>query len=347
MISFRPLQGRLRKLMRRPVPDLLARSEDRWEVAPGSEGYASPAVFLPGQIERIRDAEFASVDAVIQSFRGGFATYDDPTVAHRLRNVDLVDGVLYAKGSQRHLRSRQTRSPAYRTPSEAMSGAMYESWTGNCWFGTWLMEDCLTYMLADPVGDPVVTTAPVSTGHVPRYEALLRMTPLRRQSVHFDELILFEDLPNNSGKAQRAWEIRDRLLAGRTIKPVPGVYILRGRTGDLRVLENEQQIAEKMAEDYGFEILDPMLSTVDEIVEVCGQAKIIAGVEGSHLVHGLMVMPPEATLFVIQPPDRTVATLKIVTDRQGQRYAFVVGEGSQLKFQANWEEIRRTLDLLH
>lgn len=228
-----------------------------------------------------------------------------------------------------------------------MSGAMYESWTGNCWFGTWLMEDCLTYMLADPVGDPVVTTAPVSTGHVPRYEALLRMTPLRRQSVHFDELILFEDLPNNSGKAQRAWEIRDRLLAGRTIKPVPGVYILRGRTGDLRVLENEQQIAEKMAEDYGFEILDPMLSTVDEIVEVCGQAKIIAGVEGSHLVHGLMVMPPEATLFVIQPPDRTVATLKIVTDRQGQRYAFVVGEGSQLKFQANWEEIRRTLDLLH
>ena len=33
---------------------------------------------------------------------------------------------------------------------------------------------------------------------------------------------------------------------------------------------------------------------------------IIAGVEGSQLVHGLMVMAPEATLLVLQPPDRAV-----------------------------------------
>ncbi|WP_255005777.1 glycosyltransferase family 61 protein [Roseovarius sp. M141] len=328
------------------MPDLLAGSDDRWEVAPAGKGYAAPGIFLPGQIERIRDTEFGPIDEVIQVLRGGFETSENPTVAHRFKDVDLVDGVLYAKGHQRHLRSRQTRSLAYRTPSEVMRGTLYESWIGNRWFGSWLLEDSLTYLLAEAQGLPV-TTAPEAAYHVPRYEELLRMKPLRIQNVHFDELILFEDMPSNPDKAQRSWEVRNRLLAGRTIKPVPGVFILRGRSGDLRVLENEQQIAEKMAETYGFEILDPMTATVDQIVDLCGQAKVIAGVEGSHLVHGMMVMPPEATLFVIQPPDRTVATLKIVTDRQKQRYAFVVAEGTQLKFRANWEEIRCTFDLLH
>ncbi|MEP3332255.1 glycosyltransferase family 61 protein [Sedimentitalea sp.] len=346
MISFRPLQGKLCKLMRCPVPDLLARSEDRWEVAPGSEGYAPPAVFLPEQIERIRDTEFAPIDEVVQSFRGGFGTYEGPTVAHRFRYVDLVDGVLYANGYQRHLRPRLTRSLTYRRPDETLSGTMYESWVGNRWFGNWLSDDCLTYMLAAAVGQPV-TTAPDPTGHVPHYESLLGMAARRLGDVHFDELVLFEDLANNSGKAQRAWAMREKLLHGRKIDPLPGVFLLRGKSGDARVLENERQIAENMAETYGFKVLDPAHATVDQIADVCGQAAIIAGVEGSHLVHGLAMMPPRATLFVIQPPDRTVAALKIVTDRQDQRYAFVVAEGSRLKFRANWSEIKRTLDLLH
>lgn len=346
MISFRPLQYQLRKLIRRPVPDLLARSDDTWEVAPGGAGYVPAAVFLPGQIERIRDTEFAPIDAVIQSFRGGFDTYENATVAHRFRNVDLVDGVLYAKGCQRHLRARQARSLTYRIPTEVLSGAMYESWVGNRWFGNWLSDDCLTYMLADPVGQPVTTT-PAPSGHIPRYESLLEMTPVRVGDVHFDELLLFDDRANNPGKAQRAWNMREKLLSGRKIDPLPGVFILRGASGDARVLENEQQIAEKLAQTYRFQVLDPTNATVDQIADVCGQAAIIAGVEGSHLVHGLAMMPPKATLFVIQPPDRTVAALKIVTDRQKQRYAFVVAEGTHLKFRVDWDEIRRTLDLLH
>lgn len=346
MISFRPLQGKLGKLMRRPVPDLLARSEDRWEVASGSEGYVPPAVFLPGQIERIRDTEFAPIDDVVQSFRGGFGTYENPTVGHRFRNVDLVDGVLYANGCQRHLRTRRTRSLTYRRPDEALSGTMYESWVGNRWFGNWLSDDCLTYMLADTVGQPV-TTAPDPTGHVPRYESLLGMAPRRLGDIHFEELVLFEDLANNAGKAQRAWAMREKLLLGRKIDPLPGVFLLRGKSGDARVLENERRIAEKMAGTYGFQVLDPTHATVEQIADVCGQAAIIVGVEGSHLVHGLAMMPPGAALFVIQPPDRTVAALKILTDRQEQRYAFVVAEGSQQKFRANWDEIKRTLDLLH
>jgi len=346
MISFRPLRSKLGKLARRPMPDFLAQADDSWELVPGNTAYIPPAIFLPEQLDRIRNTEFGTVDDVIRSFRGAFEIFEGATVAHRFRNIDLVGGVLYAKGSQRHLRNQKARLLAYQPPRETMSGVMYESWTGNRWFGTWLREDCLTYLLTEPLGQ-AVTTAPEPSGHVPRYEQLLRMNPRRLTDMHFDELILFEDLPNNAGKAQRARELRERLLAGRMIKPLPGAFILRGKSGDARVLENERQIADKLAEVYGFAVLDPATATVDQIAEICGQANVIAGVEGSHLAHGLVTMPPDATLFVIQPPDRTVATLKVVTDRQGQRYAFVVAEGSQLSFRVSWDEVRRTLDLVY
>lgn len=74
--------------------------------------------------------------------------------------------------------------------------------------------------------------------------------------------------------------------------------------------------------------------------------RLIVGVDGSHLVHGLAAMPREAALIVIQPPDRVVATLKTVTDRQSQRYAFVVADGNAARFRVDLDDVRRTLDLL-
>ncbi|MEH6648365.1 glycosyltransferase family 61 protein [Sulfitobacter sp.] len=327
------------------MPDIFSGASDTWEVAPSCQRHVPAAVCLPGQLERIKDTEFAPIDVVIRSFLGEFDTQENPTIGYRLENVDMVDGVLYAKGRQRHLRARHSRSVTYPIPRDVMSGSMYESWLGNRWFGNWLSDDCLTYFLTNPAGT-TVTTSINPTGHVPCYEALLGMAPLRRQNVHFSELILFDDHANNAGKTQRTIEMRDKLLFGRAIKPVNGVFLLRGKTGDARVMTNERQIADQMAETYGFHVLDPTTASVDQIADLCGNAAIVAGVEGSHLVHGLAVMPPGATLLVFQPPDRTVAALKTVTDRQNQGYAFVVGEGTSSNFSIDWSEVRRTLDLL-
>lgn len=345
MFSLRPLNAYLRRLSGRGAPDLFAVAQETWEVAPGSGRYVPPALFLPGQIERIRTTEFAPLDMVAKAFRGDYDTFEDATIGARFRNVDLVDGVLYADGAQRHLRAKSSRPLAYRVPIEVMSGAMYESWVGNRWFGNWLSDDTMAYLLAETAGT-VVTTRTRRTGHVPRYEELLGMDPLRRDRVHFDELILFEDLPHNAGKSRRCAEVRRRLLAGRRCQSTAGVFLLRGDSGDARVMTNERQIADELARTYGFHVLDPATATVDEIVELCGHAPVVAGVEGSHLVHGLVVMPPQATLLAFQPPDRTVAALKTITDRQEQRYAFIVGEGTSDAFSVDWTEVRRTLDLI-
>ena len=64
------------------------------------------------------------------------------------------------------------------------------------------------------------------------------------------------------------------------------------------------------------------------------------------MTNGVAVMPPGSTLLIIQPPDRMAVPLKIFTDRQSLRFAFVVASGSGGDYEADFDEIARTLDLL-
>lgn len=345
MIRLRPAASAIRRLGGRLVRDLPSVARDEWDVAPGSLLHVRPSVALPGQVDRIRATEFAPLDHVVRVLNGGFDLQEGPTRAYRVTDVDLVDGVLYGPGARRPLRPRRTRSLAYRRPGESLVGALYESWNGNRWFGCWLAEDCLAYPLAEAAGGPVTTTVEDAWAHRRSYEALLGMAPRRLASAHFDEIVLFDDSASNAGRTRRAHEMRDRLLRGAGSARVPGVFLLRGTTGDLRRMTNEREVADRLAADYGFLVLDPMAATTAEIAAACGQAGVIAGVEGSHLVHGAVLMPPDATLFVVQPPDRATVFLKAMTDLRGQRFAFVVGQGTLEGFTADWDEVRRTLDL--
>lgn len=136
-----------------------------------------------------------------------------------------------------------------------------------------------------------------------------------------------------------------RLLAKRDLAPVPGVFLLRGQSGERRILLNEQEIANRFASEYGFIVLDPETASFEEVIAACGQARIAAGVESSALAHPCVLLPKDAMLFVIQPAERTCVTFKLLTDRRGLDFAFVVAEGPLDGFTADWTEIRRTLDL--
>lgn len=47
--------------------------------------------------------------------------------------------------------------------------------------------------------------------------------------------------------------------------------------------------------------MDPSTASVAEILAACAGARVIAGIEGSQLAHGMMVMPDDATFFAIFP----------------------------------------------
>ena len=317
---------------------------DRWTVAPASRCYVQPAVFLPGQIERIERTEFAPLDVVIQGLKGDFEVEEEATVALRLRDVDLFDGVLYAGGAVRHLRRRERRSPMHFRLEEVAEAALFETYLGNRWFGNWLAEDCITYPLAAAQGSPVTSLVTPHGRHCAEYEALTRMPARRLSAAHFDALVLIEDRPNNAGKAQRVAAFRDALIGGRKVERHAGTFLLRGHTGDRRVLENERELAEDLAHRRGFKVVDPIAVGVDALVAACAGAEVIAGVEGSHLIHGIMAMPADAHLFVVQPPRRVTTALKLFTDRVGQGYAFAVAEGGDREFRVSLADVHRTLD---
>ncbi|CDN55720.1 Hypothetical protein RG1141_CH33850 [Neorhizobium galegae bv. officinalis bv. officinalis str. HAMBI 1141] len=346
MISFPPIMHSLRRAARISVPDIEAVACERWTIAPQVRRFIHPAKFLPHHLDRITGAEFGSVAEILKGFRGNYETIQEATVGYRVKNIDLIDGVLYGQKSSRSLRPRSRRLPVYVPPKQSASGALFESWVGNRWFGNWLLDDCLTYSLADEYQTPV-RTRPATWEHEPQYAQKLGFKPIQVSDVHFDEVVLFRDKGQNASKRKRADQLREKLLASVPPFPVhPGVFILRGNGGSSRNLTNEAEIAEQFASKLGFRILDPMASSVDNIILACAGARIVAGVEGSHLVHGLTVMPPDATLFVIQPPDRAVSALKIITDRQGQGYALVIGEGTCANFRVDWDDIDRTLEMV-
>jgi hypothetical protein len=344
MISLNPAAERVRKLLYRPYGDLETCAVEDWIVEPESQSYVQPAVFLPGQLDRIRGTMFASADDIVMGFKGGFAVAEGATYGFRVRHVDLVDGVLYGRRSVRHLSHRSKYQLAYQAPSECVNGVLYESWLGNRWFASWLAEDCLTYRLAEAHGQPV-TSRPPGGGHMPDYEARLGIKPLRMARAHFNELVFFRE-SNNSGRSLRAADLRRRLLGERVPTPHAGVFLLRGTTGNRRLLRNEAALAEELAHTRGFRILDPSNSSVEQIIEDCAGAEVVVGVEGSHLVHGIMLMPPRAALLVLQPPERVVGQLKMFTDRQNLRYALVIGSGGAAEFEIDLNEINQTLDLL-
>lgn len=345
--ALRPFSARLRRIAGRPPSDFLSKAVETWQISPAESLPYPSSRFLPGQVERIRASIFSPLPDTIEALTRQGDTQEGPTKAWRLKSVDLVDGVLYHGGGEYHLRPRSRKFGMARRPRTEVSGALYETWTTNRWFGSWLMDATLAYELADAAAQPITTRpAPSPDSHQARYEALIGMSPNRLAGdVHLSDLVIFDDLPNNGGKAKRAVDLRRRLLEGRAPAPVPGVFLTRGHAGDQRVLLNERDLAERLAAERGFLVIDPLEVSVDDLIEACGAARVIVGVEGSHLVHGITVAPPGAAIIPIQPPERVAATLKQMTDRLDQFYGLLVAEGSDTEFTLSRDDLFATIDL--
>lgn len=345
MLQFSPLTNRLRRLLHLPEAEFFETAAERWEISPACEIHFPAAVMIPGQLERIRRTEFGTLGVVRAMFLGDLNPHIGPTMAYRFRGVDYVDGVIYSGGAELHLRARERRAPAYRQPSVSISGSMYETWLGNRWFGNWLTDDCETYALAAAAGQPLTSAGP-GTEHVERYETLQGMAPARIGNAHFDELVLFDNRFNNEGRIARAAARRARLVRGVSAEPGPGIFLLRGETGDRRVLSNEAELAEHLVRRHGFRVMLPAEQTADALIAACARAPVVVGVEGSHLTHALVSMAKGGALLTIQPPERVTAALKLVCDRMGLRFGVLVAEGGADTFRVSLEDVERTLDLL-
>ena len=200
-----------------------------------------------------------------------------PTRGHLIKDVLLIDGALYKGNASFWLSDRPNGLPRIIVEKEIERGAAYCSPYGNRWFGTrWLAEDCVTYALACNEGVPV-TTAPSARfplyRQAPDYEDWLSMQqPLRLHSAFF-ELVLFDYSSHNTNHHLRYRAMGEKLLSRVTYQSHPGVFILRGSSGDLRLLRNELEIAEHLQKQRGFHIAGPSNCDLSTIVATCAGAR--------------------------------------------------------------------------
>lgn len=256
-----------------------------WDIAPGETTVSPPAIFLPGQLERVSawEARFP-FEHPARTMHGRLRMDHGPTRGHLIKDVWLIDGALYKGNASLWLSLNPTKLPRIVVDTEIERGAAYCTQNGNTWFGTWLMEDCVTYALACNEGVPV-TTAPSARfpifSQAPAYENWLGMKPVRLRSAFFRELVLFDDLSNNRSRHLRYRAMGEKLLSHVNYASHPGVFILRGGDGDLRLLRNEIAIAEHLHKTRGFRILDPLRTDVPTIVATCAGARVVMGLRGA------------------------------------------------------------------
>lgn len=337
-------------------------AERSWIIEPGSSSIVSSAFFLPGQLERVTGTA-GPADEPQRNMPGGFEVAHAPTRGFLLKDVWLLDGSLYKRAGLRvhridvHPRSWLSRatiySPRIRVTEEINQAAIYSSYMGSEYFGLWLTEDCPVYPLAEQAGAPIAPAMAVAPAmahfpHTRQYEQWLGMKPQRTSAAYLREVVLFDDnWENNSGKRARVTAMRERLLSHVQVRSHPGVFILRRSTGKARLLNNELELAELLRARRGFTIVDITRDELPAIIAACAGARVVIGVEGSQLNHGLMVLQPGGSFVSLQPPSRFCCTIKRTTDMLGQHFGFVVGQPAMPEgWRIDPEEMERTLDLL-
>ena len=169
------------------------------------------------------------------------------------------------------------------------------------------------------------------------------------RNAYVDQVTVFVDQTHNKSRRLRYKILRSRLANKVPIsfkEPNRRVYIRRGRTGERRILENENQI-ESFLQKNGFSIIDAESLSAEEIAFRTYNAKIVVGVEGSHLSHAQYSIADKGIFLVIQPPDRFSMVYKEFADCLGMKFAFVVGELTDNGFVLPLKNIQKILDLLY
>ncbi len=343
------LPGYARQPLFRAGAQLESIASRSWEIAPGRMSIEATAYFLPNQLERVTG--MAYTDNPRRDMEGGVGAFQVPTRAFLVKDAWLLDGSLYTRGlridlhARRRIHRLRRHLPRIRPEREIRRGSIYCTLEGNEFFALRLMDDYVTYPLANNEGFPVTPTQPVSP-HILAYENWLGMNPLRSDDLFMREVVLFDDWGQNQDKVLRVRALAEKLLSRVRVEPHPGVFILRRGSGVQRIMHNEIELAEYLREHRGFRIVDATTDDVPSIVAACAGARVVIGIEGSQLVHGLAVLPPGGALLALQPPFRFSGVFKRMTDPQGQHYAFVVGRPMGQGFTVDTSEVERTLDLL-
>jgi capsular polysaccharide biosynthesis protein len=142
----------------------------------------------------------------------------------------------------------------------------------------------------------------------------------------FGELILLDDWGRNADKRRRYEELLSRFRREMTTRGSERIYVKRGpaRAARGRDFLNAAELEAHLI-TQGFTVVDPDTRSVDQIAVISNDAKLVVGLEDSHLAHAIYPIADNGTLVTIKPSYRVNNVYKDRSDALGLQYAFFVG----------------------
>jgi Glycosyltransferase 61 len=319
---------------------------ERETLCPSERAQASPAIHLPGQFERVTGSPPESTkEREIEQLTCRDVTHA-ATIAYHFRNVVLIDGQIYAGELKYPVRDESIARSKSASPVYLEKAALASSLLGNRYFGHWLKDDCLTYMLAGRFSKPLCVEPSFDAPHIGNYQRYFNQEWSYTQRAYIDHLVVFQDYGQNRSKRDRCVHLNDAIVHRFGNKRnAPLVFFRRGNTGAPRPIENEPELIEMLLQ-RGFSVVDAETQSLESLLESLTGARIVVSMEGSHLAHCAFSAPHKSAVLVLQPPDRFASAHRGWTMALGVKFGFVVGRCGETGYIFSGGEILRTLDLL-
>ncbi|MER3434232.1 MAG: glycosyltransferase family 61 protein [Leptolyngbya sp. ERB_1_1] len=300
------------------------------------------ALFLEGDLENVTAVQpNTTFERELKRVLGGKVEIP-ASIVYPLKDVTLIQGYLY-KGA--------LKEPLVTTPEdwlisnetvELNEATLACSYCGNLYFGHWMRDDLTVGLLARQFA-PAVRTHQVLTQHQTEYSEVTDIKPTPMSQAHFQQLYVFDDSAQNELKRQRYQTIRAMFRnLSNSISSHPGILLLRGNSGAKRILTNETEVADYL-QKQGFTMIDPEKTSALEIIQQSLGARIVVGVEGSQLAHGIFSMADQGGILTLQPPYRFNNIYKEYADCLEMKYGFIVGEQVEDGFQINLDRLDQLL----
>lgn len=308
--------------------------------------YGKPAIYLPEDLDLIIGMAPGRDEEDINNLDGTLLFEHDATTLYQFKNIRFIHGHLFLDHKTLHL-TQKNHKLVLSTPLQNMSKAfLTTSQQGAHFFGHWLTDD-LTLKFCCPENIQAVKSDTTYTPHQLEYSKYFGHHPTSCSNLFAAEMYIAVDYAQNTHKKRRYQILRKQLREQFTEKNIPGVVIKRGITGTNRILTNENEIIDYCVKN-GFVLLDPETMSAGEIIEKSLGAKIVIGVEGSHMAHGIYTMVENGCMLVIQPPDRFSGVFKLYMDCLGYQYAMIVGKPVEKnKFKLPLDKFKKVLNMIN
>lgn len=330
------------KLFRPSLKDIAVSAD---VVSPSYRFVHPSAVFDEKELDSITAT--ASTSSIVEQLRiaRGQAVQHEASVSYVVENALYCDGVFYARRYRLNIKTSADGWLTYGRAPLLPGGVLAHCWLGAKYFGHSLHEEAAMAVLGQQRGELVGMKRKLTrqqNDYLDLFDVKINVLPERARLARLE---ILSDHSYSQSKVQRWMHMRQLFSKAANVPRHAGVFLARGTTGQMRVLVNEDEVANFFI-GLGFKVINPGDAELPEIMAAVAGARIVVGVEGSQLVHGFFGVQDNGGFLVIQPPDRFDNAYKERCDLLGIKYSFTIASPVNGGFKVELSQLQRALQRL-